>query len=118
MPPKARISKEMIMEEAFQIARTEGADDYVFPPKRGRYAIVNQTFRRRFRRGIPQTGVPVVIGVSEFRHFGNDIIADFRIIGIDASAGKSEKLCIHTRHLVNDLMRFLEIPSRKNIRSR
>lgn len=26
MPPKARISKEMIMEEAFQIARTEGAD--------------------------------------------------------------------------------------------
>ena len=26
MPPKARISKEMIVEEAFQIARTEGAD--------------------------------------------------------------------------------------------
>lgn len=26
MPPKARISKEMIIEEAFQIARTEGAD--------------------------------------------------------------------------------------------
>lgn len=26
MPPKARISKEMIMEEAFQIARTQGAD--------------------------------------------------------------------------------------------
>lgn len=26
MPPKARISKEMILEEAFQIARTEGAD--------------------------------------------------------------------------------------------
>lgn len=26
MPPKARISKEMIIEEAFQIARAEGAD--------------------------------------------------------------------------------------------
>ena len=26
MPPKARISKEMIIEEAFQIARTEGVD--------------------------------------------------------------------------------------------
>lgn len=26
MPPKARISKDMIIEEAFQIARTEGAD--------------------------------------------------------------------------------------------
>lgn len=26
MPPKARISKEMIIEEAFQIARTEGSD--------------------------------------------------------------------------------------------
>lgn len=26
MPPKAKISKEMIIEEAFQIARTEGAD--------------------------------------------------------------------------------------------
>lgn len=26
MPPKARISKEMIIEEAFQIARTQGAD--------------------------------------------------------------------------------------------
>ena len=26
MPPKARITKEMIIEEAFQIARTQGAD--------------------------------------------------------------------------------------------
>lgn len=26
MPPKAKISKEMILEEAFQIARTQGAD--------------------------------------------------------------------------------------------
>ena len=26
MPPKARITKEMIVEEAFQIARTQGAD--------------------------------------------------------------------------------------------
>ena len=26
MPPKAKISKEMIIEEAFQIARTEGVD--------------------------------------------------------------------------------------------
>ena len=26
MPPKAKISKEMILEEAFQIARAQGAD--------------------------------------------------------------------------------------------
>ena len=26
MPPKAKITKEMIVEEAFQIARTQGAD--------------------------------------------------------------------------------------------
>ena len=26
MPPKAKISKEMIIEEAFQIVREEGAD--------------------------------------------------------------------------------------------